>query len=54
MIGVVGAGVALVAFLFAAILQLSGTDPQLQGFIAYLGFAGIALALLDHVDRPQR
>lgn len=48
MLGIVGAGIALVAFLIAALLELGGGDAH---FIAYVGFAGIAIALFDLTDR---
>ncbi len=53
MLGVIGAGVALVAFLFAAVLSLGG-DARFVGVVGYLGFAGIALALFDLVNRRER
>jgi hypothetical protein len=54
MLGVAAAGVALVAFVFSAILLIAGTaDSRLQGVVGYVGLAALALAVFDLANRPR-
>ncbi|HEY2888173.1 MAG TPA: hypothetical protein VGJ17_06125 [Candidatus Limnocylindrales bacterium] len=47
--GVVAAAVAVVAFVIAAIVELSLGD--VGGMLTYVGFAGLSIAVLELVNR---
>ena len=54
MLGVTAAGVAVLAFVFSAILiVVPSGDPRLQGLVAYVGFAALAVAVFDLANRPR-